>query len=82
VWVRFRDEYLNVEVCNPQTRSQPLPARPQEKKTSKPSTQRRPSNWMEGFDLQKSLPVWKVIKQETGGWVPGQAQGSPIPAGG
>ena len=36
---------------------------------------------MEGFKLRKSLPVWKVIKDETGAWVPGQGQGSPGPVG-
>src|SRR5208337_31539 len=68
VCVRFRDEYLNVDVCDPQIRPQPLPMPPRERKMSKPCTARKPSNWMEGFNLQKSLPVWKVIKQETGGW--------------
>ena len=81
VWVRFRDGYLNVQVCDPQIRREPLAARPREKKTSHASTDSKPRNWMEGFKLQKSLPVWKVIKQETGGWVPGQGQGSPVPVG-
>jgi len=72
VWVRFRDAYLNVTICDPPIRPQPLPAGPGENKTCKTSTDSRPRNWMEGFKLQKSLPLWKVIKQETGGWVPGQ----------
>ena len=72
VWVRFRDGYLNVEICDPQIRPQPGAARPREKKISKTSTDSKPANWMEGFKLQKSLPVWKVIKQETGAWVPGE----------
>jgi hypothetical protein len=79
VWVRFRDEYLNVDVCDPQVRAEPLP--PRERKRSKPCTDHKPSNWMEGFDLQKSLPVWKVIKQETGGWVPSQGQEPHVPVG-
>ena len=76
VWVRFRDGYLKVKMCDPQTRPQPLPARPGERKISKASPASKPWNWMEGFKLQKSLPVWKVIKQETGASVPGQGQGS------
>jgi biotin operon repressor len=72
VWVRFRDGYLNVRICDPQIRPQPQPVRPREKKISKTSTDTKSSNWMEGFKLQKSLPVWKVIKQETGAWVPGE----------
>jgi hypothetical protein len=72
VWVRFRDRYLNVKICDPQICPQPLPARPREKKISKASTKGKPGNWMEGFKLGKSLPVWKVIKQETGAWAPGQ----------
>jgi DNA-binding Lrp family transcriptional regulator len=81
VWVRFREGYLKVEICDPQIRPEPLPAPAGEKKMRKPSPQRKPSNWMEGFNLQKSLPVWKVIKQETRGWVPGQGQESQVPVG-
>ena len=72
LWVRFRDAYLNVQICDPQICPQPLPTRPREKKISKASTKGKSGNWMEGFKLGKSLPVWKVIKQETGGWAPGQ----------
>jgi DNA-binding Lrp family transcriptional regulator len=72
VWVRFRDGYLNVQICDPQLCPRPLPAPPREKKISKPSTPSKPWNWMEGFKLQKSLPVWKVINQENGGWAPSQ----------
>jgi len=72
VWVRFRDGYLKVQICDPQICPQPRPAPSREKKTSKASTSRKAGNWMEGFKLGKSLPVWKVIKQETGAWAPGQ----------
>ena len=68
VWVRFRDSYLNLTICDAQIRPELLPARPQEKKTSKTSAESKPRNWMEGFKLQKSLPVWKVIRQETGAY--------------
>jgi hypothetical protein len=36
----------------------------------------KPRNWMEGFKLRNSPPVWKVIQQETGAWEPGQGKGS------
>jgi hypothetical protein len=72
LWVRFRDAYLNVQICDPQICPQPRPAPSREKKTSKASTNRKVGNWMEGFKLGKGLPVWKVIKQETGAWAPGQ----------
>jgi hypothetical protein len=76
VWVRFRDHYLSVQVCDPQTRPNPLAARPRVKKISPAPTGSKPRNWMEGFQLRKSQPVWKVIKQETGGWAPDQGNGS------
>jgi len=76
VWVRFRDVYLSVQVCAPQTRLQSQPSRPRVKKISKVPTGHKPRSWMEGFKLRNSLPVWKVIKQETGAWQPGQGQGS------
>jgi len=72
VWVRFRDGYMNIKICDPQICPQPLPARPREKKISKATTNRKAGNWMEGFKLGKSLPAWKVIKQERGVWAPGQ----------
>jgi len=76
VWVRFRDHYLSVKGCDPQTRPNPLPARPRGKKISKAPTGSKPRNWMEGFQLRNSQPVWKVIKQETGGWAPDHGKGS------
>jgi hypothetical protein len=72
VWVRFRDGYVNVQICDPEICPLPRPPRPRKKQISKVSTNRKPGNWMEGFKLGKSLPVWKVIKQETGAWAPGQ----------
>src|SRR5208337_1763230 len=70
VWVRFRDGYVKVQICDRQICPQPRPAPSRDKKLSKASTNRKADNWMEGFKLGKSLPVWKVIKQETGAWVP------------
>src|ERR1035441_6783260 len=50
--------------------------RPGVKKISPAPTGSKPRNWMEGFQLGNSQPVWKVIKQETGGWAPDQGKGS------
>ena len=72
VWVRFREGYLNVTICDPQIRPQPRPTSSREKEKSKASSKGKSGNWMDGFRLGKSLPVWKVIKQETGAWAPGQ----------
>jgi Homeodomain-like domain len=69
VWVRFRGSYLNVQVCEVPRSPRPLPTRPAGKITPKTTLDRRPRNWMQGFQLRKSLPVWKVIKRDSGGWV-------------
>jgi transposase len=81
VWVRFRDSYLNVKICEGEIGPEPRPLHPAEKPISKASPDRKPRSWMEGFKLQNSLPLWKVIKQETGGWAPGQGRGSARPVG-
>lgn len=72
VAVRFRGRYLAVSVCKAPPRPQPKPVRTPEpvSKTSKGSPQPRSGNWMEGFSLKNSPPLWKVLKQEKGAWVP------------
>ena len=68
--VRFRGRYLAVSVCAPPP--PPKPARPRVRtpKNSPPSSRPRPRGWMEGFSLKKSPPLWKVLKQARGAWVP------------
>ena len=56
--IRFRDGYLTVQRCETtvrQTVSQPQP------RTAKPPSPSRPHNWMEGFDLHRSKPIWAVL---------------------
>ena len=81
LWVRFRESYLKVQVCEAPSNPRPLPARSGGKKIPKANPDRQPRNWMQGFQLRKSLPVWKVIKQDTGGWVPSQGPPSADPVG-
>ena len=66
--LRFRGHYLPVRVCEPR----PEPAGPVQPapRSPKPASNSRPHRWMEGFDLQRSKPIWAVLRQE-------QARGSP-----
>jgi len=81
VWVRFRESYLNVQVCEVPRSPQPLPVRSGEKRIPQATPERKAWNWMQGFQLRKSLPVWKVIKQDSGGWVASPGPGTPDPVG-
>jgi len=61
VWVRFRDRYVTVSVCE----SRPQPAVPRPVPKSPPASRRHgDSPWMKGFDLQKSPPLWRILWQE------------------
>jgi len=68
-------------VCEAPRSPKSLPARPGEKNIPKVTPDRKAWNWMQGFQLRKSLPVWKVIKQDSGGWAPSQGPGSADPVG-
>ncbi len=70
VWVRFRDRYLAVSVCEPQPKVITPVAAPK----FQPLSPGKPgSTWMKGFDLRKSPPLWQILRQE---------QGRPDTAGG
>jgi transposase InsO family protein len=72
VAVRFRQRYLTVSVCpTPAQRKPPKPAA-EGKKPSRPPRRPPARNWMEGFRLNNSPPLWKVLKQESGRGVPDQ----------
>jgi len=66
VWVRFRDRYLTVTLCDlaqgGTKTTAPAPAR----KLRRPSRGKLGSSWMEGFDLRKSPPLWEIMQQERG----------------
>ena len=66
VWVRFRDRYLTVTLCDlAQGGTQTtLPAPP--RKLLRPSGGKPGSSWMKGFSLSDSPPLWKVMEQEQG----------------
>jgi DNA-binding Lrp family transcriptional regulator len=56
--VRFRERYLTVQRCDSTVRPPQIQPRPQ---TPKPPAPTRSHNWMEGFDLQRSKPIWAVL---------------------
>jgi DNA-binding Lrp family transcriptional regulator len=66
VWVRFRDRYLGVSVCDPVAR----PSLPTPSASGRPiSIPRRGtpgSTWMKDFHLRQSPPLWKIMRQEQG----------------
>jgi len=66
VWVRYRDRYLGVSVCEPMAR----PTKPAPSALLRPAaTPRRGtpgSDWMKDFHLHQSPPLWKIMRQEQG----------------
>ncbi len=64
LWVWFQDRYLAVSVCE----SPPKTPAPTPVPKLRPSSPSKPgSTWMKGFNLQKTLPVWKIMRQEQEG---------------
>ena len=61
--IRFRESYLTVHRCAAPIPSQKRPPRP---RREKPPAQPRPHRWMEGFDLQRTKPIWAVLYDERG----------------
>jgi hypothetical protein len=59
--VRFRQHYLRVNECRPLPSTTPTP-RPVRGPRTRSATPRR---WMQGFDLQKSPPLWTILKAPT-----------------
>jgi len=66
--LRFREHYLPVSVCEP--RPQPTEAVPVAPRSPQSVSHGRPHCWMAGFDLERSKPIWAILRQE-------QARGSP-----
>jgi transposase len=75
VWVRFRDRYLKVNVCEPvANRTQPA-ASASARPIATPRRGTPGSRWMKGFDLSQGPPVWKIMSSEqeprrVGGTIP------------
>ena len=64
LWVRFRDRYVAVSVCDPaQGRAKPVASRPA-RPVSAPRRAHPGSTWMNGFHLRQSPPLWKIVRQE------------------
>ena len=63
-WVRFRDRYLTVSVCQA---GPPAPPPAPAAKRRAPARRHSGGNWMKGFNLPKSLPLWQILRQEQGG---------------
>jgi hypothetical protein len=70
VAVRFREHYLPVRPCGatppPPLRGQPKP-KGAAQNTPRPASESRPHQWMEGFDLRSSKPIWAVLRDEQAG---------------
>ena len=60
--VRFREHYLPLRVCEP--RPEPAGPVPPAPRSPKPASPGRPPRWMEGFDLQRSKPIWALLREE------------------
>ena len=58
--VRFRQHYLAVAECAPQV---PRTVPPKTVSSARPRSA-APRRWMEGFNLQKSPPLWAILKGE------------------
>lgn len=65
--VRFRQLYLAVSVCQQRP---PQPPQPAHLPTPKTRTGGRQHDWMNGFDLQSSKPLWNILRDEHGGTTP------------
>ena len=65
--VRFRQRYLAVSVCQQRPPKSAPPALIQKRKTR---TGGRQHDWMNGFDLQSSKPIWSVLRDEHQGGAP------------
>lgn len=58
IMVRFQERYLTVKRCDSTVRPPQIQPGP---RTPQPPAPTRTHNWMEGFDLQRSKPIWAVI---------------------
>ncbi|MGH8378709.1 MAG: ISNCY family transposase [Gammaproteobacteria bacterium] len=65
--VRFRRRYLAVSVCQQRPPQPPPAVRIQ---TSKVRTTARQHDWMQGFDLGSSKPIWSILREERQGAAP------------
>ena len=57
--VRFRRQYLKISLCQPRM-PPPAPTRI----PTKPRSGGRQHDWMSGFDLHSSKPIWSILQDE------------------
>lgn len=62
--VRFENRYLRVSECETPPARKPSP---RSHPSAKPVGQRPRSPWMDGFDLQRSRPLWAIVQEEQTG---------------
>lgn len=72
VW--FRSRYRTVSECGPVAKPKTVPARVRARKVLPASPGPKSRNWMQGFSLKNSLPLWKVLKQEMATTLPSGGQ--------
>jgi transposase len=66
VWARFRDHYLRVSACGLAPGGSKPTASVPARRSPAPLREKSGSSWMEGFDLRKSPPLWKIMRQGRG----------------
>jgi transposase len=66
VWVRFRDRYLTVAAGASTPDGNELAISTPACNSPRPAPSKPGSSWMKGFDLRKSPPLWKIIREERG----------------
>jgi len=57
--VKFRDHYVKITECQPRPKTPRLPATTSKKAQPKPER-----TWMKDFNLQKSRPLWAIVRSE------------------
>lgn len=60
--VKFRERYLSVTLCQPRPRTPPPP---KPATTSKKAPSKAGRTWMKDFNLQKSPPLWAIMRSDT-----------------
>jgi transposase len=60
--VKFRERYVSTTECQPRPRTPPPPP---PVGRSKKATSKAGRAWMKDFNLQKSLPLWAILRSDT-----------------
>jgi len=68
--VRFRQQYLDVSICQQRP---PKPSKPTPTAARKPRTGYRQHDWMKDFNLHSGKPIWSILRKENRGPTPAPA---------